>query len=355
MLELLPIDKLYPDRPFFRDFVACRDEATRFLENASRSDPLVPERLAQVQIDDDLRNALRQSNLERGADGATLANIDALASPTTLCVQTGQQPGLLGGPLFTAYKIISAIRAARRLAERLAVPVVPVYWMASHDHDLNEVNHVHWLGADNEVATARFRWQEEGRRLDALRITGEAIEIVTRYFDQISGADTSRDRVRLLFAPAETDNFCSWHARIWLRLFSAHGLVIADPCWLPPPVSFYRTALREAQEISGRTSTQCRRLQAAGYPTPFPSDAAGGLFVQDSNDRRVRVVSPDHAVSDLAHRPSVFSPDAALRPILADWWFPTAVNILGPGEITYHAALRTLYPLFGLRQPPAAF
>ncbi len=357
MLELLPIDRLYPNRPFFHDFVARRENALRFLENASQSDLVAPERAAQVGVDEDLRRKLRQSNLALGASDATLANIDALASATTLCVQTGQQPGMLGGPLFTTYKIIAAIRTARAWSDRLNVRVVPIYWLASHDHDLNEVNHVHWLGADSEVAAARFRWHEEGHRLDALPITGEATEIAARYFDRISGSDVRGDQeqIRRLFTPSDTDSFCQWHARIWLRLFSAYGLIIADPCSLPPPVLFYRNALRLDQEIKLATTSQCRQLQDAGYPPPFPEGSAGGLFIQDKNDRRVRVTHPDRILPDLAERASDFSPDAVLRPILADWWFPTAVNVLGPGEITYHAALRQLYQLFGLRQPPAAF
>jgi len=355
MLELLPVQSIYRDRPFFNDFVCGRGEALTFLENASRSDPFVPEQVPRAVGEDGFRSALHRHNLDLGAGAATLANIEALASPRTLCVLTGQQPGILGGPLYTAYKIMTAIRTARQLADRLAVRAVPIYWLASQDHDINEVNQLQWLDKRGAVTTARFRWHQEGRRFDALPITDDALEIMTRYFDDVAGGDDTSDRIRSVFAPAAEDSFCSWHARIWLRLFTVHGLVIADPCTLPPPTSFYRTALREHQEIRDRVSQQCLRLQAAGYPSPFPSGSAGGLFAQDDHGKRVRVADPDQSARDLADHPLDFSPDAALRPVLADRWFPTAVNILGPGEISYHAALGTLYPMFGLQQPPAAF
>ncbi len=357
MLERLSADKIYPDRPFLRDFLTRQGKAPRFLENASRGTSRVPGRAARITRDDALLAALRRSNLAFGAGDATLANVDALSSPTTMCIQTGQQPGILGGPLFTAYKILTAIHTARDWADRLGVPVVPIYWLASQDHDLSEVNSLHWLNNDGTVASAAFRGSEEGRRLDALPLSNDVLRLSSQYFRGIAdrGAHHDPDSISRLFASVDSDTFCSWHARIQLRLYGDYGLVIVDPCALPPPVPFYRTALEEAKEIRHRVLEQCRNLEQAGYPAPFTSAQAGGLFVQDPSDRRVRITDPGQAYPGLATHPSGFSPDAALRPLLADWLFPTAIHVLGPGEIAYHSALRTLYPVFGLDQPPALF
>ena len=355
MLERLPIDTIYPERPFLRDFLAGRSQATHFLAHAVSTPSRVPGRAARIARDDALRAALRQLNLRLGAGEETLANIDALSSAATLCVQTGQQPGILGGPLFTAYKILTAIRTAREWADRLGVPVVPIYWLASQDHDLSEVNSLHWLNPDGTVDSSRFRWSEEGRRLDALPLSDDMLRLSSQYLREIEQRDWRRnpESVAPLFSPLEADTFCSWHGRIQLRLFGEYGLVIVDPCALPPPIPFYRTALKEADEIKRRVAEQCRNLEEAGYTTPFSSGKTGGLFAQDRSNRRVRVTDPGLAYSDLTIHPSDFSPDAALRPLLADWWFPTAVNVLGPGEIAYHAALKSLYPVFGLDQPVA--
>ena len=233
--------------------------------------------------------------------------------------------------------------------------MVPIYWLASQDHDLSEVNSVHWLDHDGTVTSDRFRWSGEGRRLDALPLSDDMLRLSSRYFHEIADRDGRHnpDAISPLFSPFETDTFCSWHGRIQLRLFGEYGLVIVDPCVLPPPITFYRTALEQADEIKHRLLQQCRNLEKAGYPAPFTSSQAGGLFAQDRSNRRVRVTDPARAFRDLTTHPSDLSPDAALRPLLADWWFPTAVNVLGPGEIAYHGALATLYPVFGLDQPPA--
>src|SRR5580692_11343472 len=87
--------------------------------------------------------ALRDINASLGAGTATERNLDRLENGA-VAVVSGQQVGLFGGPAYAFYKALSAIRIAEELTEA-GVPAVPVFWMATEDHDLDEVRHVSWF------------------------------------------------------------------------------------------------------------------------------------------------------------------------------------------------------------------
>src|SRR5512137_2169690 len=91
----------------------------------------------------DLRAVLAAQQATWDAPAAVRERIDELCRPDGLAVCTGQQTGLFGGPLFGVYKALTAIALAARLQQNLRRPVVPLFWMASEDHDVAEADHVH--------------------------------------------------------------------------------------------------------------------------------------------------------------------------------------------------------------------
>ena len=122
---------------------------------------------------EELAERLRAYN-ERLTDApAVRANIDALANPDSLCVIGGQQAGFLGGPLFTTYKILSVLRAASWLADRLGTCVVPIFWLATEDHDFTEINRIRLLDPSGDLRTISFDWDGRGRPVERLPITAE--------------------------------------------------------------------------------------------------------------------------------------------------------------------------------------
>src|SRR6266699_1197253 len=82
-------------------------------------------------------------------------SLDAIAQPGTVAVVTGQQVGLFSGPAYTVYKALTAIKAARELTAR-GVAAVPVFWLATEDHDIAEVDHVWVFGADYQPKKIRM-------------------------------------------------------------------------------------------------------------------------------------------------------------------------------------------------------
>jgi len=296
-------------------------------------------------------NLLETYNTRLQADPVALENIAALRQRSVFCVTGGQQAGFLGGPVYTLYKIITTIRLAEFLEGELQVKVVPIFWLASEDHDFSEINRAYVLKQDGEVGAVSFAWEEKGRPISDLPLTEEVLRAYQAYLDTLS-AGPNCSFVKKLFAPQPKENYCAWHARIWLRLFSNRGLVVVDPSVLRPPAStFFRLALEEQEAVQQRLREVAASLSNAGYEPALSPDRAGRLFTLDADGRRVRVKSSFDHLSEVMKHPECYSTDAALRPLLADTLLPSIVSVLGPGETAYHAMLKPLYQLLHLPQP----
>jgi len=295
--------------------------------------------------------ALAEYNASLGAGPTAMRNIAALREGSTFCVISGHQAGFLGGPAFTTYKIATTIRLAHALQDSLGVRVVPLFWMASEDHDFSEISRAYILKEDGEVGSVRFGWAEAGRPVSDLPVDENVLHAYRQYFDSFARRASSA-QLRDIFAPRSGENYCQWHARVWSDLFSDHGLVIVEPHVIRPlGGSFFQYALEHTDTIVQYLRDVSHRLEDAGYQPALTSEQAGYLYTFDSAGRRVRVEDPKaHAQVAHAH-PERYSTDAALRPLFADSILPVIADILGPGEVAYHASLKPLYDLWALPQP----
>jgi len=299
----------------------------------------------------EIARLLAEYNSGLGAGARTLANVAALGDPATFCVIAGQQAGFLGGPVYTAYKIITTIRLAAHLQETLGTRFVPVFWLATEDHDFHEINHAYFTQRDGEVGRVKFDWRQAAHPIADLPITASVTRAYSDYFEKLlPGPFHSRSQA--LFAPRPGEDFCAWHARIWANLFTEHGLVIVEPRTLHPLASgFFQRALEQSDEIRNRLDDVARRLRTDGYRPALTSLQAGQLYTFDATGRRVRVQEPGAHLAAATVHPERYSTGAALRPLFADAILPVVASVLGPGEIAYQAMLRPLYDLFDLPQP----
>jgi len=289
-------------------------------------------------------------NARLGAHPAVEANIAALRAPSTFCVISGQQVGFMGGPVYTAYKIISTIRLAAQLSSTLGTRVVPVFWLATEDHDFGEINHVHYLKDDGEVGRTRFSWAQEGRSVVELPVSDGVRRAYSDYLKRLPG--THVPRIEELFSPGIGDDYCTWHARIWSRLFGGRGLVIVEPTILRAAArGFFQMCLAQSDRIRYLLQDVAKRLGACGYAPSLSADTAGQLYMIDDSGRRVRVTQPQAHLAGALENPERYSTDAALRPLFADAVLPVLASVVGPGEIAYQAMLCPLYELFGIPQP----
>jgi bacillithiol synthase len=342
----------YSQSSFFLDYIAGKDSASHCFQHSLASiDRLAQERtrVPSPQARNKLCDVLLNYNCKLNAPAKAIANIERLRAPEALCVIGGQQAEFLGGPLFVLYKIATIIQTAAWMSDHLSVPVVPVFWSASEDHDFAEINHTRWIDESDTLRTISFDWDGQGKPIEQLPIT----DAVRRAFEEacqkipFSSLDTAA-----LFAPEPNDDYSTWHARMWSRAFADHGLIMVEPRVLRPlATSFFARVLTDQGAIQEGLADGAERLQSHGYPVLLDPAKSGSLFTINAEGFRLRVEPTSSG--DSADSALTYSTDAALRPLLADSLFPSIANILGPSEIAYHAMLRPLYEHWQVPQPLA--
>jgi len=350
MNERIPADLITPDQPFFLDLVAGRPDA---LDLVSR--PLdafaeaAKDGLARPVQREALANALRDYNEGLGASRQALRAIDRLAEEGTLCVLGGQQAGFLGGPLYTAYKIVSVLRVAAHAEALLGTPVVPIFWLATEDHDFTEINRARFLEPDGSLRTVAFEWEGRGKPIEDLPLTPEILQALE---EALPASSELPESTRAFFQPEEGDDYSRWHARIWSRLFAEEGLVLVEPRILRGLTGpFFHEVLANAPRIHEALVAGRDRLASASYDPPFDPNRVGVPFHRGPTGERIRIEAPQDHADDALTAPGRYSTDAALRPLLADRLFPSIAHVLGPTEIAYHTMLAPLYDALDTPQP----
>jgi len=321
---------------------------------------------------DHVAEILQRQNELFGCEATTFDSIDRLRDPGTLAVVTGQQVGMFSGPAYTLYKALTAMRLAQSLAEQ-GLAAVPIFWLASEDHDLEEVAEIDVLDHEHELISLR----EEGERpapacpVGCVKLSSEVSALLDR-LEATLPPGPPRDQLlrdlRQAYQPGAT--WAQAFGRLMARLFSRWGLILLDPLdaevhALSAPV--YRRAVKHAAEIRGQLQERCAALLDAGYPTQvYVGEDSTLVFVEQRGNRlALRQQGKEFSVNDatltladlgawLEQRPLEFSPNVLLRPIVQDLLLPTVAYVGGSSEIAYLAQAQAIYRFFG-RPMPVAF
>ncbi len=305
------------------------------IKNAIKEIEYPPARRAAVV------EALRVTNGDHPA-------LELLAKSDTVAILTGQQVGLYGGPAYTLYKALSAVRLARELTST-GQPAVPIFWLATEDHDVEEIRSANfWDGTITADAASDTRpaglHSLKGLPQD-LPLTAEIASLAQRHYQ--NGRSFGESFLGLL-----------------KELLAPYGLLFADP--LEPKLrsigaEFLSSAARRAPELSEKLVARNKQLAAAGYhpQVHFEANETSFFFLLEDNHRKQLKFDPKtYDAEAMAAQGSKLSPNALLRPVWQDWLFPTAALIGGPGEISYFAQSEVLYKLLLGRMPlvvPRAF
>ena len=306
---------------------------------------------------------LRETNVSLGAGDATAKNIDRLANGA-VAVLSGQQVGLFGGPAYAFYKALSAIQIAQELT-RSGVDAVPIFWMATEDHDLDEVRHVSWFHAKKRT---RFELSGEGapgRPVGQVKLGPAVEEIVKSATELLAG--TSSQAVAKYLAESYTpdESYGSAFGKLFARVFADYGLILVDPLdarlhRIAAPI--YRKALSERATLNAKLLQRDKDLEAAGFAPQVKVTPETTLMFQIRDGVRQPIVyHGEHGgkagtfkigdsvlteaeVLQLADSsPETLSPNALLRPVVQDYLFPTVAFCVGPAEISYLAQSEVIY------------
>ncbi len=371
-LEPVPFARIPHQSRLFLDYLRDPTALRRFYPNAVRYHhelaARAPEVLAAHKTDRAaLCAALQALNTDWGAGAETLQNIERLRRPDCVAIVTGQQVGLFMGPLYTIYKALSAVKLAGCLTQR-GTEAVPVFWLATEDHDWPEVQTAEVIACDGRLASVHLPadLHTPGAPVGGVILDDKINDTVQRLLDVLPASEFSDDLAALVrdaYAPGRT--YGAAFARMMTALTKTYGLVLLDPLdarlkQLAAPL--YSEAVRRAPDIAAAIEARSRELEQSGYHAQVHATAdAFPLFIHLDGARHALTRTDDgryrakgardeaatYTVAELAElaarEPQAFSPNVTLRAVVQDYLLPTVAYVGGAAEIAYFAQTAEAY------------
>jgi bacillithiol biosynthesis cysteine-adding enzyme BshC len=300
-----------------------------------------------------IADLLAAQNRGFGAGDAARANIEKLREGSAAVI-TGQQVTLFGGPLFTLLKAATAIRRAKDAG------AVPIFWMATEDHDLDEADHV-TLPSRHELHTLRLEHaaDEAGKPVGRVRL-GEGIRPLMEQAAELLGPGAALDALQAAYTPEAT--YAEAFGKFLAVVFAEQGLILINAAgreFHRLGCSVLRAAIERAAELEALLLQRTRLLEKRGYAAQVLVAEGGSLLflIDDETGARLALKRKDdttwfagkrqYSTADLLGildaEPERLSPNALLRPVFQDAILPTAAYVGGPAEISYFAQSQVLY------------
>jgi bacillithiol biosynthesis cysteine-adding enzyme BshC len=361
----LPFRRLPHQPKLFLQFVDNFSSVGRFYAHPPTIEA-VHESARSLQFPADRRRAvtaaLRDINSALGAGEATKRNLDRLENGAVAIV-SGQQVGLFGGPAYAFYKALSAIRIAEEVTEA-GIPAVPVFWMATEDHDLDEVRHVSWFKGGKLTRFELPPSETPGRPVGLVKL-GSGIEEITKTIVELLAGPGSSSIANILQESYRADEtYGSAFGKLFARVFADYGLILLDPLdarlhRIAAPV--YHKALEDRDELNEKLLRRSTEVEGAGFDAQVKVAATSTLLFHFQDGLRQPVVaagsgdggakfksgtvswSREEVLRLVDAEPEAFSPNALLRPVVQDYLLPTAAFSAGPAEISYLAQSEVVY------------
>ncbi len=279
-----------------------------------------------------------------------------LAQPGTVAVVTGQQVGLFSGPAYTIYKALSAVKMARELTSR-GIPAVPVFWLATEDHDFAEVNQSWTFDLANrpiEIVARDYDAQAiAGRPVGEVTLPRYPTDALRHSLEGLPFAEEVADLVEQSYSDGALLR-AAFETLVKLAGFP-HELLHVDPM-LPAlrelAAPLLRSALSQAPELTAALLERNQELTAQGYHAQVHVEDHTSLVFLLEEGRRIALKRKGgeyvangrrFSTEDLVQRAASLSPNALLRPVAQDSILPTIAYIGGPAELAYLAQSEVLY------------
>jgi len=338
------LNSFYNHFPILENFEKQIAEKQTNFDNANRI-PLVETLKRQYQ------------NIEI-SDG-TKQNIELLAHQNTFTITTGHQLNLFSGPLYFLYKIISTINLTKELKSKYPTHnFVPIYWMATEDHDFEEINYFNFKGK-------KFRWNKESTgpvgRLSTLGLA-EFLEIYSLEL----GSSTNANALKNLFEEAylKHENLADATRFLADKLFSHYGLVILDADDAELKRAFIPFVKEELEQQTSFKAVQETISKFGDYTVQVNPREINLFYIE--NDLRERIIfendkyyvnntklsfSKEEIFSLLESNPEKFSPNVIMRPLYQEIILPNLCYIGGGGEIAYWLELKSFFDAVNITFP----
>lgn len=369
--QCLPFQQIPHTTHLFLDYLSYSPSVRSFYPRSPLFSEWVKEEGGRVSYDPSRRAAvshiLEEQNRAWGSSPKALANIERFRRGS-LATVTGQQVGLFGGPLFSIFKALTAVKLAEQ-ATAAGVDCVPVFWLATEDHDLAEVSHISL--SSQSGAPERFEAGRDAFAGDAVtdapvgtvKFASGIQEQVERAAALLGGSEVA-DWLRQSYRPGET--LGSAFGLLFARLFADWGIILLDPSdaefhELAKPL--FRAAIERAPELDQALLARGKALESSGYHQQVKVTSASTLLFEVKNGARTVVrrksngngaesgefvvgteqVPAKNLLSRIDNNPENFNPNALFRPVVQDYLLPTLVYTGGAAEVAYFAQAGVVY------------
>jgi len=336
------LDQAAQLQPFYNRFPTLENFGRQMEEKQEDFNPEHRKTLVEI---------LGQQYKSLSVSNKTKANIAALEHPDTFTVTTGHQLNLFTGPLYFLYKIISAINLSKALKTQYPDrDFVPVYWMATEDHDFEEINYFNFKGK-------KFRWNRESAG-PVGRLSTKGLDEVFEVFALEAGLGNNADCIKELFRKAYLNHENLSDATRFLanELFGSHGLVILDADEAELKREFIPYLKQELLQQTAHKKVSETIGQLNGYDIQVNPREINLFYIGESlreriileegvyrvNNTQIRFTETE-ILSELEKHPENFSPNVILRPLYQEVILPNLCYIGGGGELAYWLELQSFF------------
>jgi bacillithiol biosynthesis cysteine-adding enzyme BshC len=376
MIESIALDKVTGSSRLHCDYLYNFNKVKRYYRTDYRS-LLIENHLSIEKGENNNFPEVCRVLEEQNSDWLPLPGIkrklDQLKQKGSQVIITGQQLGLMTGPLYTIYKALGAVKLAEKVSATIDQPVVPLFWLEGEDHDIEEVNKLCLLDSENKTMRLALRGFPSTNRYPVGELTiAENIAGLIREMEQLYPDSEFKSAVTQLVRGSYTSP-AQWKeafARLLMKLLGEYALLIVDASdkrlkKLASPI--FKKAIKHSKEISGITSKNNEQLKKDGYHQQVKyHPLSTNLFLRSKGEKYLLEVSDDgtyhlkgkegnfsleQLLTILEQEPERFIPNVLLRPVVQDYLFPTLSYVAGPAEIAYFAQIRPLYDFFEVKMP----
>lgn len=366
--QCLPFSQIPHTSRLFTDFLSYSPHVQPFYPHSPHFNEWMKAEASGIEYDSSRRERvtaiLERQNKSWNASPQTLANLTRLRQGAAAIV-TGQQVGFFGGPMFAIYKALTAVKLAEE-ATAAGVNAVPVFWLATSDHDLAEVNHVAMPGPDGLLRTllTSSHGVPDAPVSDVL-FDQEILPVVDEAA-ALLGESEAAQFLREAYSPGET--LGSAYARLYARLFAEWGVILldaADPELHRVAAPIYRSAIERAEELDAALLARGQVLEKAGYHQQVKVTESSVLLFAVHEGARTPIhrrggpnktaeffigigsaaekLSSGQLLDRIASAPEKFSPNVLLRPVVQDYLLPTLAYSGGAAEAAYFVQVGAVY------------
>jgi len=347
-----------------RDLVNQKNEVNSFVSDfyqVSTIEKIIQSKSFSTQQRALLVSVLNEQNKKLELSPISKLNIDLIKEENTFTITTGHQLNLLTGPLFSIYKIAQIISISNGLNQKYPnQKFVPVFWLASEDHDFEEINHIHLFGK-------KIIWQNpEQKDVIAGKMKLTQLEPILAEVEALYQNEELKEKLKTLTQFYRNSTTLAEATRkIINHLFGEFGLVIIDGNEKLLKEKFKPVLLKEVREevTFNAVSATNGDLKKSGYHEQVFVRNCNLFFIHEDG-KRERIVKENnqfsfqnksHSLTEIESLinsfPEKFSPNALLRPVYQELVLPNLVYVGGGGEISYWLQLKNLFQNLGMNLP----